>query len=57
MWSANLVALGQGCAAFGVSPENTAAQNQEIYECIHAIAETTLVDRRFVLAAVTQEVP
>jgi hypothetical protein len=56
MWNANLATLGRGCAVFGVSPENTAAQIQDIYNSIQQVAETSLVDHRFILAIIMQEV-
>ena len=56
MWNANLALMQQGCEAFGVTPENTAAQIQDIYNSIQQVAESSLVDHRLILAIIMQEV-
>ena len=56
MWNSNLAALGRGCAVFGTGPENTPDQVADIYAAVQSVASSSLVDHRFILAIIMQEV-
>jgi hypothetical protein len=56
MWEANQSLINQGCSSVGASPENTPEQTQAIHDGILQVSQASLVDPRFPLAIVIQEV-
>lgn len=56
MFNANKPAMFTGCGALGLSPEDTDEQVGQIWNAIQQIAEASLVDHRFILATIMQEV-
>lgn len=48
--------MEQGCGNLGISPEDTGEQIGQIWNGIQQVAETSLVDHRFILATIIQEV-
>jgi hypothetical protein len=56
MWNANKAAMTSGCSGLGVTPENTAGQVGQVYNSILQVSAASLVDPRFILAIILQEV-
>lgn len=56
MWNNNAPFILTGCTNLGVSPDTTEQQLGFIYEAIQSVAQASLVDHRFILATIMQEV-
>lgn len=48
--------MQNGCANLGLSPNDSDEQIEEIRNAIQQVAEASLVDHRFILATILQEV-
>jgi hypothetical protein len=56
MFNANKQAMTTGCSGLGVQPEDTEEQIGQIYNAILQVSTASLVDPRFGLAIIMQEV-
>ena len=57
MWSFAQTALEESCAStLSFGPGDSSAQIQDIYDSIQQVAESSLVDHRFILVTILQEV-